>query len=167
MQSLYVYDTEPLMRRALVKNREEWKAAADDMPKLCTYILIKDFTSICTMVSANLPRNQRSVLSKFLCGILPIEIETGRFRNIKRELRFCKMCGSKTVIEDEMHFLHVCVRLKEARDEHLKPLEEGSEGDATVDQIGFTRFLLQDTNIKSFARALEGMYMFRKNLLYK
>ncbi len=167
MQSLYVYDTEPLMRRALVKNREEWMLAANGMPKLCTYVLIKDFMNVGTMVHQNLPRNQRSVLSKFLCGILPIEIETGRFRNIKRELRFCKMCNSNTAIEDEIHFLHACPRLKEVRDEHLKPLREGFEGDADKDHVGFTRFLLSENRISSFAKALETMVMYRRDLLLK
>ena len=167
MQAIYVYDTEPLMRKALVKNREEWRMAAYDMPKLCTYVLIKDFMDIGTMVHANLPRNQRSVLSKFLCGILPIEIETGRLRNIKRELRFCKMCSSKITIEDEIHFLHVCPRLQEAREIHLKPLQEGFEENATTNPVGFTRYLLQEVNIKNFAKSLEAMYMYRKDLLTK
>ena len=167
MQSIFVYDMEPIARCALVRNSEEWKEAAYVMPTLCTYILIKDFTCISVMVRANLHRKQRSVLSKFLCGILPIEIETGRFHNIKRELRFCKMCLGKTVIEDDMHFLHKCTRLDEARSEYIPPLKAGFEGDATKDIISFTRYLLQEDNIKDFAKALESMYMYRKDLLYK
>ena len=137
------------------------------MPKLCTYVLIKDFTCISTLVHANVPRNQRSILAKFLCGILPIEIETGRFRNVKRELRFCKMCNSGTLIEDEMHFLHVCDRLKEVREEFLVPMRAGFEGDAKKDLTGFTRYLLQECNIKEFARVLEAMAMHRKDLVYR
>ena len=167
MQSMYVFDTEPIARRAIVKNREEWKLAAADMPKLCTYVIIKDFTEVCTVVQANIPRNQRSILSKFLCGILPIEIETGRFRNVKRELRFCKMCESTSIIENELHFLHTCPRLKESRDEHLVPLQDGFEGDAEEDIVDFTRFLLRKNNIRNFAKALEAMYTYRKDLIYK
>ena len=110
---------------------------------------------------------QRSILAKFLRGILPIEIETGRFRNINRELRFCKMCESRTMIEDEIHFLHVCSRSKDAHDEHLKPMRAGFEGDVEKDRIGFTRYLLQDGTIKEFSKVLEAIYMYRKDLLLK
>ena len=137
------------------------------MSKLCTYVLVKDFADIGVMVRADLPHNQRSILSKFLCGILPIEIETGRFHDIKRHLRFCKVCDSKTQIEDEIHFLHICPKLKKARDEHLVPLRAGFEGDATKDFVGFTRYLLQEGNIREFARVLEAMHMFRKDLLFR
>ena len=114
----------------------------------------------------NIPRNQRSVMAKFLCGIMPIEVETGRFRNVK-ELRFCKMCESKTLIEDEMHFLHVCTKTQEARDEHIAPLKAGFEGDATEDKVGFTKYLLQDDTNKDFAKALEAMAKYRRDLQFR
>ena len=77
------------------------------------------------------------------------------------------MCNSKTVIEDEIHFLHVCDRMKEARDEYMKPMEASFEGNCTTDPIGFTRYLLQENNIKDFAQTLEAMFTYRKNLLLK
>ena len=90
---------------------------------------------------------------------MPLEIETGRFRNIKRHLRFCTLCESQTQIEDEIHFLHVCPKLKEVRDEHLVPLGTGFEGDAKKDFVDFTRYLLQEGNIRGFAKVLEIMHM--------
>ena len=68
------------------------------------------------------------------------------------------MCNSTTVIEDEMHFLHVCDRMKEVGEEYLKPMEAGFEGSSSNDPIGFTKYLMQEDNIKEFAWILEAMF---------
>ena len=47
----------------------------------------------------------RSIFAQLRLGILPLEIETGRFRNIPSENRMCHFC--KNEVEDELHF--VCV----------------------------------------------------------
>ncbi len=98
----YVYDLEPIQERFLRQCREEWKDAAEKMPKLDTYKVAKDFTESATLVRANLPRNERSLVARLLCGILPLEIETGRYKDKdkkknERKERYCKVCGSQLV----------------------------------------------------------------------
>ena len=39
-------------------------------------------------------------------GSLPLEVETGRYRNIPLEERICKLCQAAP--EDEMHFIIDC-----------------------------------------------------------
>ena len=51
-------------------------------------------------------------------GLLPIEIETGRWHGIPRAERLCQMCGK--CIGDTKHFLHGCERLTAER---VKSLE--------------------------------------------
>ncbi len=51
-----------------------------------------------------LNRNRRSIISHFRIGILPLHIETGRFRNVKEDERNCHVCNNKD-IENEFHFL--------------------------------------------------------------
>ena len=48
----------------------------------------------------------RSIFAQFRLGILRLEIETGRFRNIPSESRMCHFCINE--IEDELHFVCVC-----------------------------------------------------------
>ena len=48
----------------------------------------------------------RSIFAQLRLGILPLEIETGRFRNIPSESRMCHFC--KNEIEDQLHFVCVC-----------------------------------------------------------
>ena len=60
-------------------------------------------------ITCNLPRIHRSLLAQFRAGILPINVEIGRFRNLPLEDRVCKLCNSVTNnIEDEFHVLCVC-----------------------------------------------------------
>ena len=48
-------------------------------------------------------------MAQFRFGILPLEIEVGRFRDIPLPNRICQMCNIN-VVEDEIHFLCECER---------------------------------------------------------
>ena len=63
-------------------------------------------------VMMNISKYQRSLFAQFRSGILPLEIEIGRYRNIPLELRVCKMCHLG-VVENKMHFLCECPRYSE------------------------------------------------------
>ena len=52
--------------------------------------------------------------AQFRCGILPLRIETGRFRNLPVEERICELCNLRQV-EDEQHFLCDCPKYEELR----------------------------------------------------
>ena len=65
----------------------------------------------------NLVKWERSILAQFRMGVLPLFIETGRYKNVrnaegtfrrlKPEERRCNLCLLNN-IEDEGHFLLVC-----------------------------------------------------------
>ncbi len=50
----------------------------------------------------------KSLMATFRIGILPLHIETGRFRDYKTDDRACFICNSGEV-ENEVHFM--CVLL--------------------------------------------------------
>ncbi len=52
---------------------------------------------------------RRSLLAQLRLGILPLHLETGRFRNKKVEERTCLICDSQDV-ENEEHFICVCTK---------------------------------------------------------
>ena len=56
----------------------------------------------------------RQPITKLLCSNHKLEVETGRHRNIERELRTCKVC-TLGLIEDEDHFLKICPAYNEIR----------------------------------------------------
>ncbi len=51
-------------------------------------------------------RFKRSIFANFHCGILPLQLEVGRFRGQTVQQRICQLC--KTDVESEIHFLFEC-----------------------------------------------------------
>ena len=97
---------------------EEWKMSMLSKPKLRTYIKFKSVFQTEPYVKCNISKYKRSLFAQFRIGILPIELETGRFRNVKdtntgkfrkviAEERLCKICNTG-LVEDEEHFLIHC-----------------------------------------------------------
>ncbi len=76
-------------------------------PKLRTYVKFKenicteDYDKNCTS------RRKRSLIAQFRIVILPLHIETGRFRDNRINERVCLLCNSGEV-ENELLFLCVC-----------------------------------------------------------
>ncbi len=65
--------------------------------KLRSYIEFEDISSPLTLVKSGLHWYTRSVVAKLVCGILPLELETGRYQNVLRENRTCRVCGPNVV----------------------------------------------------------------------
>ena len=86
----------------------KWKVDITNQPKLRTYRLIKQQYKCENYVSMYLPRHLRSFVAQIRCGVLPLHIETGRFRHLKLEERLCKVCNLIDNIETEFHFLFCC-----------------------------------------------------------
>ncbi len=91
--------------------------------------------------------------------MLPLRVETGRFKGVKREMRYCKLCNDNK-LEDEIHMLFHCEKLKVPRygfelyDKNAKdPYKEVAKW-------------LQPENIKLFAGWLERMMGERRRMLY-
>ena len=76
-------------------------------------------------IKQRIPKFQRSIFAQLRVGILPLEIEVGRYYRIKVENRICKLC--KEDIEDEIHFMCKCKSLKEIRDKYFLLLNTPKE----------------------------------------
>ena len=86
---------------------EEWSNTVGYKPKLRNYVKFKQSIYVEDYVISNISRSQRSLLAQFRMGILPLNIETGRyFRKVLNE-RLCLVCD-QSAIEDEHHFLLYC-----------------------------------------------------------
>ena len=64
-------------------------------------------------------RKFRHFYGTFKIGSLDLEIQVGRYTNIPREQRLCKLC--KADIEDEYHFLLKCPLFNDLRSTYLAP----------------------------------------------
>ena len=75
--------------------------------KLRTYREFKTKLKAEAYLNLNISRHYRSSFSKLRCGVLPLEIETGRYSRTELAHRICKLCDSNA-IESEVHFLIQC-----------------------------------------------------------
>lgn len=85
----------------------EWHNDIQSVPKLRTYILFKSSYTVEKYLTLDLPKPIRSKLAMFRCGVLPLRIETGRYRGEPVEDRICNLCDLNE-IETEKHFLLHC-----------------------------------------------------------
>ena len=91
-----------------------WKRDIQKKPKLRTYCKVKKEYTSEKYVTLNLLSYERSVLAQFHTGTLPLQIELGRYAQIKLEERVCKVCTSG-LVEDEFHFIFHCDAYQDER----------------------------------------------------
>ena len=136
-------------------------------PKLKLYRKIKQtYNNTEAFVSNVNNRKSRSLITLLRAGCLPLEVEIGRWYNVPRESRICKLCTSGEV-EDEVHFIFSCGALKETRDTYAESLQFDFDQTAshTINEI--ESFMTDPKVVKQFARFITAMYETRKNILYK
>ncbi len=145
--------------------RNSWHLEAYRKPKLRTYIQIHDFEERQVILKANLDRHHRSLVSKLVSGILPLRLETGRYKGIDEDERFCQVCDTE-VVENEEHFLFKCTKLKESRKRFMDELHTDFPELKDRPNLEVLSALISEKHIKRFARWLEEMYMERRAILY-
>ncbi len=67
------------------------------MPKLRTYIKFKNVFEVEPYVLSFMGRQRRSYLAQLRNGILPLQLEVGRWTNKAVEERLCLICNNGTV----------------------------------------------------------------------
>ena len=100
--------------RMLKLNRIQWKLEASSKTKLRTYNDIQDDDHRKSLLNANLSRSQRTLTAKLKLGVLPLQIEIGRCKDVALENRYCRVCMTGC-LEDEYHFVMFCDSLSEER----------------------------------------------------
>jgi hypothetical protein len=89
------------------KECSQWKTNVQSSRKLRTYKLFKHCLETEPYVYCILNKGHRSVLARLRAGALPLQIETGRWRAVPPDERFCMFCEDGS-IEDECHFIFDC-----------------------------------------------------------
>ena len=100
----------------------DWDISRYKSDKLRYYNLYKYDKGTEEYTKMNINKYQRSVFAQFRCGILPLEIEVGRYRDIPLKERICQLCNN--AVEDEIHFLCECPRYMDYRESLFKEAKE-------------------------------------------
>ena len=112
----------------------------------------------------NLSVTERSFMAQLRFGILPIHVETGRFRNTKLEDRICTLCQLEE-IEDESHFLFRCSCYNDIRNRWLnKVITKCENFDNLTESEKLT--LLFTVYHRCTAKFIVQCYTTRKSVLY-
>ncbi len=86
----------------------KWKESLGSYrSKLDVYKGIKTEFGVEKYLKLNLDKYDKSLLSQLRYGILPLRVETGRYKNERREERICTLCDAQTV-EGVIHFMFEC-----------------------------------------------------------
>ena len=157
-------DLEVLNARLTALNKDQWWLEANNKPKLRTYVKVHDKYTQQAIVKRNLDRPHRSVIAKFKCGVLPIMIETGRYKDTPLEQRVCQMCNSQAV-EDEEHFIGRCRKLKGVRDKYKHKFAQKGL-DTSIINIDCISNMLKPDYVKLTSEMLLDLFELKKNLIY-
>ena len=154
-----------LMQNMFLNNETvKWDAMRHTKDKLRTYNMFKWTYETEEYVSSNIRKNVRSLISQFRLGILPLQIEIGRYRGIPLEERTCSFCNN--VVEDEFHVLCKCPLYEEYRKELYDRVTMQNPSFQNVDIID--KFIYICANFQEYL----GMFLFksmqkRNRMLYR
>ena len=136
-----------------------WLENVNKKPKLRSYITFKSEFGEENYLKINLTRTERSMLAQFRCGILPIRIETGRFRNEALPDRRCIFCDLDE-IEDESHFLLRCSLYTDERNTYLSELNTN-----TIPNTNIIQYLMTHKP-RQCAKYIRQAFLKRREILY-
>ena len=109
-------DLEIMRSKLMELECNTWANSLDAKPKLRTYRTFKEDYKQEHYLTMNLSRTERSCLAQFRSGVLPIRVETGRFKREAIEERVCIFCD-KGEIEDECHLVMSCDKYGNLREQ--------------------------------------------------
>ncbi len=158
------FDLDVLTSRLKYLNRQKLWQEAHTKDKLVTFVKVHDISNTNQIVKLNLSRIHRSILIKLKCGVLPLAVEIGRFKNIKRELRVCRVCNGG-MVEDEVHMTSECTGLDLERKAFMaeaRPIVDLKE----MTGIDFLHRILEPDLSKLTAKHIILMMEKRREIMY-
>ena len=158
-------DIKEIKDQLMNKQSDMWKQAVPKKPKLRTYCLFKETMDIENYIKYNLSSSERSAMAQFRFGILPLNIETGRFRNQALDERLCTLCEFNE-IEDESHFLFQCSLYDELRNEWVSHIVNKTANFLELDKINKFKVIF-DIHHRITAKFILRCYQLRKESLYR
>ena len=108
----------------------------------------------------------RSALAKLRTGILPLEIEVGRYRNLPEDERFCKICDTG-LVEDELHFLFNCPAYDDIRKSFFfDKAKQCISNFLDMDIHSKFSAIMESRCVRETARFVYNAYMARRRIVY-
>ena len=109
-----------IKERILDQYKQSWYSAINNSQRLISYCRFKHDFKLETYLDVIQDNKFKIALSRFRLSSHNLEIERGRYTNVSRADRICRMCNSGFV-ENEYHFLLVCPVFRHFRRQYMKP----------------------------------------------
>ena len=106
--------------------QQDWWKDIEERPKLSVLRKVMELGCEARCVNVDIKRHRR-ILMRLRGGTAQLRIETGRWRGVSRELRWCQECG-KNEVEDVVHWLLRCEAWRDGRKQLLSIMNEVVEG---------------------------------------
>ena len=161
-----LYDMDNAECAALALSRKQWDEDALTKSKLDSYVLFRNRYTKNILAKMKLNRRTRSAITRLAAGILPIEVEIGRYTNIKREKRLCKVCHLNKV-EDEAHFLFSCAPLQSVRSAFYVRYIRDIGAFMMMSDADKIHYLISKPRIKELGVLLEALLAKRRWIMYR
>ena len=71
----FIYDLDTKQSALMALSRVLWWRVLEEKPKLKSYAVFRNRQDSCAIVPSNLERQQKSLVSKLVCGIFPLAIQ--------------------------------------------------------------------------------------------
>ena len=165
LESFHNVDLDDLEKNLHRINEGIWLLEAHSKPKLRTFVKLYDRECPREIVEANLSRNYRSALVKLKIGVLPLQIETDRWKDTPLEYRLCRICND-ALLEDEMHFLLQCEALVTERTALFQELIDRADYEIEGDESNLMQKMYRKGAIKITGKHVTEMIERRRSLLY-
>jgi hypothetical protein len=144
---------------------KEWKERLNNTSKLVLYKSFKETIGVENYVLHTYSTAQRSIFAKLRAGVLPLAIETGRWRNKQRKNRVCTLCSNGEV-EDEIHFLFRCQIYQSERTLFFNRLTDIIENFEDLTMSEKLKIIMSENCVKYTVLFVYNIYMKRCNILY-
>lgn len=143
----------------------EWQTNVPMKPKLRTYSFIKSYIEPEPYVTEFIPKFKRSLLAQLRIGILPLNIEIGRYYRVDLDDRVCTLCNMNE-IEDEIHFLVSCSSYTDIRNIYFSKYKQFIQDFDHLDFLSKYISILKCNKTKLTANFIEELWNHRKSKLF-
>ncbi len=156
----------PYVKQCMVERlSNKWSTSFANMNKLDLYKQLKTEFGPEKFLTLNIDRYEKSLLSQFRYGILPLRVETGRFVNEPRCNRICTLCNSGQ-IEDQIHFTFHCNLYNEQRNILNDKARKVVLNWDSLSEIEKLKLLFNDMT-RIFGKYIRNIFLLRRSILYK
>jgi len=144
---------------------KNWKEKVNNMPKLRTYTKFKNVYEIEPYVLSFMSRQRRSYLAQLRTGILPLQLEVGRWTNKPVEERLCLICNNGYV-EDEVHFLFCCNSYDCERQDFYNYMTNTTPNFIDMSSEQKLQLSMTKEHVQIFSKYLCNIYQMRQRKLF-